>query len=531
MSKFTLHDLALAGRGRCDEPLVHSRSHPSGYAGGDALSATRQAALSSNVQAGFVVGALFSAIFGLADRFDPRHVFAISAIAAALFNAMLLIADPGSFAAIGARFATGTLLAGVYPIGMKIAVGWGQKDRGFLVGILVGALTLGSALPHLLAFAGGANWRFVVIMASIASAIAGLICLAVSLGPYHSVAARFDPKAIKTAWTNRRVRLAYAGYLGYMWELYAMWAWIAAATAASYARTLAEPMALAWSKITTFIAIGAGAFSSAFAGFVADRIGKAEVATIAMSLSGLSALLTALTFGGPVWLTFAIVVVWGMTIVPDSAQFSALVADASPADQASSLMTLQTSLGFALTFAVGPGYADPGRLAWLATRAGHPGAWASFRDHRHGQTSYHRSYRPSRRHGLNIIAVFKARAVPMPGGLVQSRESQVIEPAHQIARAPTYSKNSDDDARSLWFCINFSKHHRSSCWARYISEQRLLFLKACYLPLGCKAATKRRQQNSLKKKGGRSLHSKCCSLEHAAFAAYPCKNLFTAFRQ
>lgn len=328
-----------------------------------ALSPTRQAALSSSVQAGFVVGAIISAVFGLADRYDPRRIFAISAVLGGLFNAALLLVDPGSAAAIGARFVTGALLAGVYPIGMKIVVGWGKEDRGFLVGALVGALTLGSALPHLIAFSGGANWRLAVIIASIAAALAGLICLTISLGPHHSTAARFDPKVIKTAWTNRQVRLAYGGYLGHMWELYAMWAWIAAATAASYAHTMAEADALSFSKLTAFITIGIGAFSSVVAGLIADRIGKANVAIAAMILSGLSAVLTGLTFGGPAWLTFALVVLWGLTIVPDSAQFSALVADASPPDQAGSLMTLQTSLGFALTFVTVQ--ATPALAAWL----------------------------------------------------------------------------------------------------------------------------------------------------------------------
>lgn len=316
-----------------------------------ALSPFRQAALSSGVQAGFVVGALASAVLGLADRFDPRRVFALSAVGAAIANAAILAAEPGGAVAIVARVLTGALLAGVYPVGMKIAVGWGQKDRGFLVGALVGALTLGSALPHLIALAGGADWRVTVAAASLAAAGAGLLCLAVSLGPHHSRAARFDPRAIATAWTNRRVRLAYAGYLGHMWELYAMWAWIAAATAASYGATLAAPEAERLAKVTAFVAIGAGGIACAVAGLIADRIGKANVAILAMALSGTSALAAGATFGGPVWLTFAIVVVWGISVIPDSAQFSALVADAAPPDQAGSLMTFQTALGFALTFA------------------------------------------------------------------------------------------------------------------------------------------------------------------------------------
>ncbi len=314
------------------------------------ISEFRQAALSSGVQAGFVIGALVSAFFGLADRFDPRRVFALSALAAGVINASLLVVDPGGLAAIGARLMTGALLAGVYPVGMKIAVGWGRSDRGLLVGTLVGALTLGSASPHLVALLGGADWRVTIGVTSLAAVVAGLLCLWIALGPDHAVAARFDPRTITTAWTNRRVRLAYAGYLGHMWELYAMWAWIGVAATVSYSATLAAGEARMFGTATAFVAIAAGAVTCVLAGFAADRIGKANIALIAMVLSGASALATALTFGGPVWLTFALIIVWGATIIPDSAQFSALVADYSPPDMAGSLMTFQTALGFALTF-------------------------------------------------------------------------------------------------------------------------------------------------------------------------------------
>ena len=314
------------------------------------LSPFRQAALSSGVQAGFVIGALASAILGLADRLDPRRLFAASAIGAGLINAVLLVASPGSALAIFARVVTGALLAGVYPVGMKIAVGWGDRDRGYLVGILVGALTLGSAMPHLIVLSGGSDWRDTIIIASIASILAGLLSLMVSLGPHHFIAAKFNPQAIANAWTNKRVRLAYAGYLGHMWELYAMWAWIGAAVAVSYSATLPAPDAEWLAKVTAFTAIAAGAAGCVFAGKFADHVGKAEVTIIAMVMSGGAAIATAATFAGPVWLTFVIVVIWGATIVADSAQFSALVADASPADQVGSLMTFQTALGFALTF-------------------------------------------------------------------------------------------------------------------------------------------------------------------------------------
>lgn len=315
-----------------------------------AISDFAQAALSSAVQIGFVVGAVVSALFGLADRFDPRRVFAICAILAALFNSSLLVFEPGGPVTIFARFATGVLLAGVYPVGMKIAVGWGQKDRGLLVGTLVGALTFGSAAPHLLALLGGADWRWSLTVASLASAGGGVLCLFVGLGPFHAKAPRMKIKAIFTAWTNRKIRYAYAGYLGHMWELYAMWAWIGVALAVSFSDHMPQESALSLARLIAFLTIAAGGVASILAGLAADRVGKANIAILAMAVSGSAALASAVSFGGPVWLTVFCVLVWGAAILPDSAQFSALVADYAEPDQAGSLMSFQTALGFALTF-------------------------------------------------------------------------------------------------------------------------------------------------------------------------------------
>jgi MFS family permease len=314
-----------------------------------ALGPGRAAALSSAVQVGFVVGALALALHGTADRHDPRRVMAAAALVAATANIALLVTPPGGWMQVGLRGITGAALAGVYPVGMKIVVGWGQRDRGLLVGLLVGALTLGSAAPHLIAWFGGADWRATVASASALAALGAALCLGAGLGPAHARAAGFDPGALRLAWTDRRVRLAYAGYLGHMWELYAFWAWIAAAAAAAFASRLgvgAEDAA----GLLAFCAIALGGLLCAPAGIIADRIGKARVAAAAMVVSGLAGLGVAATFGGPVWLTAALILVWGAAVIPDSAQFSALVADAAPPDRAGSLMTFQTALGFTLTF-------------------------------------------------------------------------------------------------------------------------------------------------------------------------------------
>jgi len=344
-----------------------------------------QAALSSAVQAGFVLGALLSASLGLADRLDPRRFFAACAIAAAAANALLVVVPIGGSLAVLLRLVTGMLLAGVYPVGMKIAVGWGKRDRGLLVALLVGGLTLGSASPHLLALLGQEDWRTTVLLASAAAVSGGLLALAIALGPYHAQAPRLSFGAIALAWKDRRVRLAYLGYFGHMWELYAMWAWIGAAAAASYAASLPAETAVRLGSWTAFVAVGAGGLACAVGGVFADRIGKRQVAIVAMAVSGSAALATAASFGGPVWLTFALAVVWGLAVVPDSPQFSALVADFAPADQAGSLMTLQTALGFALTVLtvqatpwLAHGIGWPPVLALLALGPAY-GIWAMLR--------------------------------------------------------------------------------------------------------------------------------------------------------
>lgn len=308
------------------------------------------AALSSSVQAGFVVGALLLAITGVADRFDPRKVFAAFAVAAAIANSLLLfLPEPGI--AITLRFITGFCLAGVYPVGMKIAVGWGTDDRGWLVGLLVGGLTLGSAAPHLLSYLGGTNWQLTLVLSSLLALTSAFLVLQTALGPHHSTAARFRTSAIMVAWTDKRIRYAYAGYFGHMWELFAMWAWIGTAATASYALNTDTESAAQLGKLTAFCTIACGALFCPLAGSFADRIGKARITIWAMSGSALSALAAAAAFGGPTWLFFAIAIIWGITVIPDSAQFSALIADFAKPEIAGSLMTLQTSIGFALTIA------------------------------------------------------------------------------------------------------------------------------------------------------------------------------------
>jgi MFS family permease len=334
-----------------------------------AIRTGRAAALSSAVQIGFVVGALVLAVHGTADRHDPRVVFTASALCAAAANLALIVTPVGGSVQVLLRGITGACLAGVYPVGMKIVVGWGTRDRGLLVGLLVGALTVGNALPHLLAMLGGADWRVTVVAASALAAVGGLMVAGVALGPVHARATGFDPHALRLAWTNRAVRLAYAGYLGHMWELFAFWAWIGTALAAAFAIPLGDAAPHA-ARLVTFLAIALGGVLCVPAGWFADRIGKARVAQLAMIVSGTAGFATAAAFHGPVWLIVIMVLVWGAAVIPDSAQFSALVADAAPPDRAGSLMTFQTALGFTLTFfTVQAVPAVAGLIGWPMTLA------------------------------------------------------------------------------------------------------------------------------------------------------------------
>jgi len=335
-----------------------------------ALSELQKAAYTSAVQLGFVVGALASAVLNLADRLDPRRFFAASALVAGAANAGLLALDPASEGAIALRFVAGAALAGVYPVGLKLAAGWGVRDRGLLVGLLVGALTLGSAMPHLVSALAPIGWRGVILATSGASTLAALLIVFASLGPYHGHAERFRPDRALLIWTDRRLRLVNLGYLGHMWELYAMWAWIGAAIAAG--GSLASATGEGGGSLIAFGVIAIGAGGCIAAGLWADRIGKAEVTILAMAASGSCAVLTGILYDAPAWLLLPVLLVWGVTIVADSAQFSALIADYAPRGSTGTMLTMQTCQGFLLT--VVTVQAMPALAGWL----GWPAALASL---------------------------------------------------------------------------------------------------------------------------------------------------------
>ena len=312
------------------------------------LSESATAWLTIAVQGGFVVGTLLSALLNLADVVNARRLFAGGCAAGALANAAIAYSSDGA-AIIGLRFATGVALACVYPPGMKIAAGWFRDRRGTALGVVVGALTLGSAFPHLLAWtATDVSWRTLLLTSSALALVGGLvIAAAVSDGPHVAASAPFDAHAITAVVRNRGARLATLGYLGHMWELYAMWAWISVFAAASVTAAGGErPHA---GSLVAFTAIASGAAGCVLAGMWADRWGKARIARLAMLGSGASAAAAGFIYGGPLALLLVFAVVWGFSVVADSAQFSALVSEYSLRTHVGTALTLQTCVGFLLT--------------------------------------------------------------------------------------------------------------------------------------------------------------------------------------
>jgi MFS family permease len=311
------------------------------------LNPTISAWLTISVQLGFVAGSLASALLNLADLVPPRRLMLWGAAGCAIVNALIAACNAPA-PAMALRFATGACLALVYPPGLKAIATWFKRDRGTALGVMVGALTLGSALPHLLNGLGGVQWRSVILTTSALTLAGGLIAeLAARDGPFPFPKAVFDPWQAPRAFTNPGVRMASLGYFGHMWELYAMWTWFAAFFADRLRESGSAGVAQQ-AAFGTFAVVGAGALGCFVAGRLGDRWGRTRTTALAMTISGLCALWIG-TPGLPVQAILAVGLIWGFWVVADSAQFSAMVTETSDQSYVGTAVTLQLAVGFTLT--------------------------------------------------------------------------------------------------------------------------------------------------------------------------------------
>jgi MFS family permease len=307
--------------------------------------------LTVTVLLGFAATALLLALIGAPDVVPGPRLFAIGAVVAGVANLGFAYLATDLATALPFRLLTGAGQAASYPVAILLVTGWFRRDRGLATGVLIGALTFGTASPYLfraVGLAAGVDWRPVLAGASVAC-FAGALVVGIWArpGPFEVPSPRFSIQIARRAFLEPSVRLANAGYLGHMWELFAMWTWVPLFFLASFAAAgLHDP---AEASLAAFAVVAGGAVGCIVAGAVADRIGRSITTIAAMAISGTCAVLVGLSFGAAWPLVLVLGLVWGVTIIADSAQFSAAVSELAPSGTAGSALTVQLASGFVLT--------------------------------------------------------------------------------------------------------------------------------------------------------------------------------------
>lgn len=313
------------------------------------LSDSQSAWLTSSVQLGFIVGTILSAWLNLSDLFNARHVFFVSALLGAGFNAIFAWFSNGLPSAVVLRFLTGVALAGIYPVGMKLVASWFRSGLGWQLGIMIGAITAGIAIPYLtLAVGAQYSWRAIVSVASLASSVGGiLIIVALSDGPYLKERARFDARMITKVFRHPPFRYTAFGYFGHMWELFAFWSMLTFYLSRSF-----ETRSSFWIDavpLLVFMTVGVGAIGCVAGGWVSRWLGERRVALGSLLISALMCALSGFLFDFTPPLLVLFIMTWGIFVISDSPQFSALAVRYCPPEYTGTALAVQNGIGFAIT--------------------------------------------------------------------------------------------------------------------------------------------------------------------------------------
>lgn len=303
--------------------------------------------VTSAIQLGFISGTLIFALLSLSDRYSPKKIFFICSILGSVSNLLIYFIANSLSSLLVLRFITGFLLTGIYPIGMKIAAGWYKDKLGNAIGFLVGSLVLGTAFPHLIkSFGGSLPWEQVIFVVSGFAMVGGsLMYFAVDDGPFISSGTKFNPMTIITIFKYKELRSSALGYFGHMWELYTFWALIPVILLCYLKSNHMEMNISFWS----FVIIASGSIGCIVGGAISKKSGSAKVAFTQLAISGICCLVSPIMFNTPEPIFLTYLIFWGIAVVGDSPQYSAIIANAAPKELVGSGLTLVNSIGFAIT--------------------------------------------------------------------------------------------------------------------------------------------------------------------------------------